>query len=113
MFWPGMYTAVLEHLSKCEICQKFSSKKRPPGPVLDPFDYSLAGLRGMEHVQIDLFEPVKTKELYLVLVERITGKSSKVIIRALEDIFTKFGYPKVIMSDNMTGFTSEEIKMYF
>ena len=85
----------MHQVSKCETCKEFSNIRKPATPTLQTFEKSVAALRPMQHVQMDIFEPTAGVN-YLVLVdiatnflfvEKIKTKSCANIKEALDRIF--------------------------
>ncbi|XP_073942510.1 cactin, spliceosome C complex subunit [Choristoneura fumiferana] len=122
-FWfPKMRRFITKYVRSCIEC---AYSKEPSGPkegLLHPIHKVD---RPFDTVHIDHLGPfvrsAKGHSYLLVLVDGFTKFSllkplrnlkSKLTIRALEDIFTTFGYPSRLISDRGTSFTSKEFKKY-
>ena len=77
--------------------------------------------RSWEELSIDFYGPFYVNNHLLVLfdnysrypiVERVNGTSSKSTIECLENVFSKFGYPAQIQSDNGPPFNSRDFAEY-
>lgn len=120
--WEGYKKDCLEYQKKCLICQKcnvlpstYLKMSSPPG---DSF---------METLEMDIMVPNLTPEhkaqygsyLYvLVLVDVFSGytflrllksKSAEAVARAMITVFTEFGPPRIIITDNGGEFTAKKI----
>ncbi|KAK3915785.1 Transposon Ty3-I Gag-Pol polyprotein [Frankliniella fusca] len=116
-YWPGMQEDVNDIISPCEKCAKFKFHKRPKIPLKI---FREGVLHGKWHV--DICGPINppSKEGYtyvLVAVEAFSGwpfaiplktKSSAEIAQVLvRDVFSVFGSPVAILSDQERCFTSQ------
>ncbi|KAK3922116.1 Transposon Ty3-I Gag-Pol polyprotein [Frankliniella fusca] len=116
-YWPGMHEDVNAIISQCEKCAKFKFHKRPKVPLKI---FREGVLHGKWHV--DICGPINppSKEGYtyvLVAVEAFSGwpfaiplktKSSTEIAQVLiRDVFSVFGSPMAILSDQERCFTSQ------
>ncbi|XP_050517143.1 uncharacterized protein K02A2.6-like [Diabrotica virgifera virgifera] len=113
LYWPGMSNDIVKVVQSCSICEKFniSNSKEPliPHQVPDlPFN----------KVGVDLFQ-FGNKD-YLVLVDyysrwleikELRNKTSESVISVLKEIFSLFGIPSVMISDNMP-FSSYRLKVF-
>ena len=115
-FWPRINNDVAKFIRECHVCQlagKGKVKRAPLIPIKvtsEPF----------EKILIDCVGPLprskKGNEYLLTIMDSVTRypeafpiKSihSKGIVSKLVEFFTKFGFPKVIQSDQGSNFTSK------
>ena len=117
-YWPSLATYVRQYIRNCHACQ-MSGKLRPhmkPAP-LQPIP---AACIPFSEIVIDIVGPLpktpRGNQYLLTLICAATRYpeafplrtySSLKIIECLDNFFTKFGYPKVIRSDQGTEFTSK------
>ena len=99
VFWPGISDEIWEEVERCVICQSTSKAVKPVGNVSEvpphvwnKMDYLVVG---------DYFSK------YL-LVRKIPNTSTHSVIKELGMIFTEFGHPFVLKSDNGLCYTSRE-----
>ncbi|XP_069106410.1 uncharacterized protein [Argopecten irradians] len=116
-YWPGMTSDVTRYCQSCDICQKTTPKGRvtkvPLGemPLIEePF----------QRVAVDLIGPIylasETKNRYILTVVDYATRypeatalpkiETERIAEALLEIFCRVGFPKEILSDRGTQFTS-------
>lgn len=116
MFWHGLKKDVSEFIKKCHVCQ-VSDKKGPVKAPLQPIP--IVG-EPFQKIVVDVVGPLpKTKggnEYLLTLMctatrysEAIPMSSCKArkIVPKLVEIFSRFGMPKIIQSDQGSNFTSK------
>ena len=115
-FWPRMHQQVDDYVRSCDRCQRIKTRnqnhKAPltPMPVVDTFD----------RWHIDILELTQTKDGYryvLLVVDSfskwseafaIKTQDASVIAKVLyEEIFTRYGCPKVLLSDRGQAFMSK------
>lgn len=120
-YWPGIHSDISKYCQTCHICQIAGKPNQviPPAPlhpipaVTEPFS----------HVLIDCVGPLpktsKGHQFLLTLMCRSTRYpeaiplrriTTKTIIPVLLRIFTQFGLPKVIQSDQGSNFTANIFK---
>ena len=56
IFWPSMAKDIKRQVEKCDLCAEFSNIKRMSALTLSPFEKSVAALRPMQNVQVDIFK---------------------------------------------------------
>ena len=119
-WWPNFKTEITEMVKRCSVCQitkprnVLSSGVLSSQPISNPW----------ERIFIDFVGPLprsKSGNCYIftvidgfskfVFLESVRDASSKSAIHVLfHNLFPKFGYPKYIVSDNATAFTSSAFK---
>ncbi|XP_076656370.1 uncharacterized protein LOC143361015 [Halictus rubicundus] len=119
-FWPGIFRTVTEYVRRCPTCQLTKVEQKPPSglmgrrrvevpwvviaaDIMGPFPPSRAGFQYLLVIQ-DLF----TKWIECCPLRRATGPK---ISEALDDlIFSRWGTPEVILTDNGTEFVNRAIQ---
>ena len=113
-YWRNMYADIEVHIRACVTCQRFRQGARQHLPLQESYCPSEI----MEAVAIDAIRlPECDGFLYgLVAVDLLTGFAwafplkniqMETVYRALEEgVFTKFGYPKVLISDGGAEFNN-------
>lgn len=117
-FWPSMYTDIDNHIKSCIPCAQFNPRRqKSPGnlrPIKPP--------EGVwQLVSMDFHGPIfptsQRGNKYIITLTDILSKfviakavrdnSAQTTVRFLkEDVITKFGTPRCILTDNGTHFTS-------
>ncbi|XP_035899336.1 uncharacterized protein K02A2.6-like [Anopheles stephensi] len=115
VYWPGIDREIEEKVRRCQRCRAVAkspalSKPIPWPEVAAPWQrvhVDFAGpLDGMYYLLvIDTF----TKSPEIVATTTMTAKTT---IRILREIFSRFGMPNVLVSDNGTQFTSTEFELF-
>ena len=111
VWWPGISKDVENLVKECHICAS-----RVP-PKKEPMIASDLPLYPWQKVGADLFELKGTKYLLVidyfsryVEIVKLTSTYSGVVIGHLKTIFSRFGIPEVVVSDNGPQFVSHEMK---
>ena len=113
LFWPRMAAEVKEYISKCDTCMSFRNNQ-PKEPIVQDLV-----TRPWSKVAADVCE-LHGRQLLIVVdyysnfieVSKLSSLSSQVTIRALREIFARFGPPDVLVTDNATNFSSEEFALF-
>jgi Chromo (CHRromatin Organisation MOdifier) domain/Integrase zinc binding domain/Integrase core domain len=119
--WPGINADTKKICATCVPCLRHNIAKRGYHP-LQP----IAASQPFDHVAVDLAGPLPTSHRgnnYLVLLvdihtrfvclRAVQDKRMQTISMSLFEIFTAFGFPKIIQSDNGTEFVNEAMKEMF
>lgn len=121
-YWPRMQTDINEHIANCETCQHFKTPKQPKYGLLKPIEVSNV----FEQLHIDIVGPIKTtseNNSYIITAidafSRYAYARARPDVKAIdiidfinEEILSKHGLPKKIVSDNGTQFTSNEFNAF-
>lgn len=115
-WYPGLDKDVEAYVSSCIDC-KMVEPENPPLPMT----CTILPDGAWDYIAIDLFEPLPDGQHLLVVIDYFSRffevkimkqiRSSD-IIRALEEIFARYGKPIKLKSDNGPQFQSEEFKAY-
>ena len=114
-FWPGMDEAAESMIKNCQACvvNQPLNKYTPLQPIPLPRGPWVKGA-------VDLVGPMDGKfiltyiDYYSSYPEAYILKeiTSREVIKALSDIFARFGFPEEIVSDNGKQFVSEEFEVF-
>lgn len=119
-WWPNFKTEITDMVKRCSVCQITKPRNVLSSGVLSSHPISTP----WERIFIDFVGPLprsKSGHCYIftvidgfskfVFLESVRDASSKSAIHVLfHNLFSKFGYPKYIVSDNATAFTSAAFK---
>ena len=118
VWWPSINTDIEQHIKQCHPCQV----NTPSSTQHPPMTLTKTPGRNWQKLATDLKGPLPSGENILVVIDYKTKypvtailrkTTSEDIIYQLEKIFTMFGYPETIVSDNGPQFTSTIIENYF
>ena len=112
VWWPS---DIVDKVKQCRFCQV--NQKMPPPAPLHPWEWPK---RPWARLHIDHAGPFQGK-LFLVVVDAhskwleasiVPSVSSQATIKVLRKLFATHGLPEAIVSDNATGFCSEEFREF-
>lgn len=115
VFWRDIDRDIDVHVRSCDQCQR--AAKLPLKVPLTPWPQARTP---MERVHCDFAGPVNGK-MYLVVVDAFSRwpeifemkhASSFLTVQKLEELFSRFGSPATIVTDNGTQFTSSLFKNF-
>ena len=115
VWWPGMNADIEKSVRRCGECQQVQSS--PPPAPLNPWRWPS---RPWARLHLDFAGPFQGKTILVLIdahskwIEAVCtpSTSSASVINELQTLFAKFGLPETIVTDNGTGFTSQEFKSY-
>ena len=99
-------------------CFECLQKRPDPSPVLHPWDWPE---QPWKRVHIDFAGPF-LNHMFLVVIDahskwpevvQMASTTSAATIRALDSIFSRYGFPDQLLSDNRPQLTSGELKKIF
>ena len=114
VFWVGLSSQLEDLIARCHICQEFRNDLHKE-PLINHEIIDIPFYK----VGVDLFHV--DGENYLLIVDyyskfpdmiKLTNMSSKEVIEALKQTFSRYGIPKYVVSDNGPQFASEEYKAF-
>jgi len=112
-WWPGVSSDISEYVLKCENCIKNSKVKHQPA-----MESELPSGPWVE-VASDMFE--FRSEIYLLLVDyyskwievrKVFNQTASVVIDEIKSVFSCYGVPKVLRSDNGPCYSSDLFKEF-
>ncbi|CAF4523115.1 unnamed protein product, partial [Didymodactylos carnosus] len=124
-FWPSMIKDIENHVQSCLRCAQFNPRRRKPPGLLKPIKppEGVWQLLAMDfHGPIT---PVSTRgNKYIISLTDVLSKfvitravrdcTSQTAVRFLkEDVITKYGTPRCILTDNGTHFTAQMMDQLF
>ena len=109
VFWPGISNDICEAVEKCGICQASSKAAKPVGNVSDvpPHARHTLGTDLFDWNKIDCLMVGDYFSKYLI-VRKLPNSSTHTVIKELGLIFTEFGRPFILRSDNGLCYASRE-----
>lgn len=114
-WFPGIDTEIENVANSCDRC--IEARVSPPKVPIENWNWASTVF---ERIHIDYLGPIYNK-IYLVLVDsyskwlecvEVPNLTALVLISKLKSIFTRFGLPQCIVSDNATTFRSEELSKF-
>ena len=116
VWWPNLNRDIEEFIKLCQVCQKYA----PEEPHLSKHYEWPESKTCFERIHIDLAGPFVGKN-FLVIIDSysrfpwvfvIKSTNSTAIIKKLRGIFTTFGPPNTLVSDNGRQFVSFEFESF-
>ena len=113
VWWPGLYRDIQDTVSNCPVCAKLQR------PNKEPLIPSVLPERPWQKLGSDLFE-LQGKH-YLVLVDyfsryaeviKLQSTTSSSVISAMKSVFSRYGIPELLISDNGPQYVSNEFKEF-
>ena len=115
VWWPGIDADIESQVQNCTICQK--NRAAPPKAELHPWEWPQ---RPWSCLHIDHLRPYLGHTFLLIVdahskwikAQVVSSTLAEITIKKLTDIFSTHGIPNQIVSDNGTGFTSQEFEEF-
>ena len=115
VWWPRIDAQIEEAAKQCQTCQVVQNQ--PPQCSMHPW---IPATRPMERIHVDFAGPFEGL-MYMIVVDAYSKWPEVVImsnittgktIEALRGIFSRFGLPQIVVSDNGPQFTSGEFEEF-
>ena len=115
VWWPKIDAAIEKSVRLCSACQEVQSS--PPVAPLNPWKWPS---RPWARLHLDFAGPFQGKNILVLIdahskwIEAIcTATTSSIcVIEELRTIFARFGIPEMIVTDNGSGFVSQECETF-
>ncbi|XP_055880846.1 uncharacterized protein LOC129925304 [Biomphalaria glabrata] len=122
-FWPNMKTTIAKYIGSCDICQKKEAKGRMGKAPLQAMDEPT---EPFQKIAIDIIGPLTKTEsnsrYILTIIDMFTRYPEAVALSNIdtENIIngltqkwiTRYGMPKILLTDNASQFRSEQFKKW-
>lgn len=112
-YWPGVLSNLRNFVSSCNICQSVqrSKIKEPLKPHEIPeIPFYKVGVDIAEYKQISYLVLIDYYSRWMEVV-KLSSKSCTSVINALKGIFSRYGIPKIVISDNVP-FNSHDFHLF-
>ena len=115
VWWPNLDQQIEEVVSACIVCQ--SMRADPPKAQIHPW---MSAGKPWSRIHVDFAGPVDGKMYFVVIdsyskfPEIVQMKSTTAVatVNVLREIFSRYGLPEMIVSDNGPQFISQEFKSF-
>ena len=106
VFWPGISDDIREAVNKCGTCQSSSKAAKPLGSTSEvpPHPWHTLGTDLFYWNKID-FLVIGDYFTKFIIVRRLPNSSTHSVIKELGMVFTEFGRPFILRSDNGPCYT--------
>lgn len=114
IFWPGMTSAIRDHVETCDVCRKFDNKQQKETLVCHDVPSRPWAKVGTDLFQVEERHYMVTVDYYssFMEVDRLEDQTSKEVIKHLKLHFPRYGVPDVLVSDNGPQYTSVQFKQF-
>ena len=114
VFWPGITADVLQIAQSCKVCRTFSRSQQRE--TLMPHEVPQGP---WEKLGVDFFEFQSTKYILVAdyysrfpVVRKVRSTTAGATVDTLKQVFSEYGFPKTVMSDNGPPFSSKEFENF-
>ena len=115
VWWPGINADIERSVRLCHACQEVQSS-----PSLAPLNPWKWPTRPWARLHLDFAGPFQGKTILIIIdahskwIEATCtlSTSSSCVIEELRTLFAKFGLPETIVTDNVTGFVSQQFATF-
>ena len=115
VWWPGLETDIEQSVHECAACQQ--QQPDPPSAPLQPWKWPS---RPWVRLHMDFAGPFQGKMILIVIdshskwIEAFPTSSatSSTVIQLSRTLFSQFGLPEVLVTDNGSCFVSEEFETF-
>ena len=115
VWWPGISSDIEKSVRQCCECQEMQSS--PPVAPLNPWKWPT---RPWARLHLDFLGPFEGKNILIVIdahskwIEAVStpSTSSASVIEVMTTLFSQFGVPEMVVTDNGTGFVSSEFEEF-
>ena len=113
VFWPGISDVICEAVEKCGICQSSSKAAKLIGNISEvvPHAWLTLGTDLFYWNRID-FLMIGDYFTKFLIVRKLLNSSTHVVIKELGMVFTEFGQPFMLKSDNGPWYSCREFQQF-
>ena len=113
-FWPRITVELKEYISKCEVCLTHRSGQGKEPILQHEFVARPWGKISADLCELDKRTLLVVSDYYSNYIEvaRLNTSTSRAIIKSLKEIFSRFGIPDTLITDNGPQFASAEFSVF-
>ena len=113
VFWPGISDDIRKAVERCGTCQSSSKAAKPIGNIskVPPHLWHTLGMDLFYWNRID-FIVIGNYFTKLIIIRRLPNSSTHTVIKELGMVFTEFGWPFMLRSDNGPCYSSKEFQQF-
>ncbi|KAB0793598.1 hypothetical protein PPYR_13218 [Photinus pyralis] len=113
-YWPGLNNDITTFIKQCRTCEKYLPRNRKEHMLphsIPKLRYNKLGSDILEFAAKPYLVVINYFSHWIDLIP-LKDKTSNSVINAFEDVFTKFGYPQILIADNLP-FISQKCLNYY
>ena len=114
VYWPGITTDILQIAKHCETCRTFSRSQQRE--TLMPHEVPQGP---WEKLGVDFFEFQSINYLLIAdyysrfpVIRKVCSTTARATVDTLKQVFSEYGVPKTVISDNGPPFSSKEFENF-
>ena len=112
MYWPGLYDELKDLITNCTACLKFSaqkpaSNKQHTGHEIPIHPWSKLA-SDIFHFEGDSYLLIVDYTYHFPNIRKLNFMTGKAIAHHMQSIFSKYGWPNTLVTDNGPCYTSKE-----
>ena len=112
MYWPGLYDKLKDLITNCTTCLKFSaqkpaSNKQHAGHKIPTQPWSKL-TSDIFHFEGDSYLLIVDYTSHFPVIRKLNSMTGKAIAHHMQSIFSKYGWPNTLVTDNGPCYTSKE-----
>ena len=118
VYWPNINNHLKELITNCKVCLKYSTANRKDSKQIGPQLGQEIPTKPWVQLPTDLFTFQNQNYLLVVdymsrfpVIRHLTSMTVKAVAEHLKAIFSEFGVPDVLISDNGPCYTGEQFKV--
>ena len=115
MYWPGLYDELKDLITSCTTCLKFSawkptSNKQNAGHEIPVHPWSKLA-SDIFYFEGDSYLPIVDYTPHFPIIRNFSSMTGKAIAHHMQSIFSKYGWPNTLVTDNGPCYTSKEFQI--
>ena len=115
MYWPGLYEKLKSLLTNCTTCLKFSAQKptsdKQHGGHEIPVHPWLKLATDIFYFEGDSYLLIVDYIYHFPIIRKLSSMTGKAIAHHMQSIFSIYGWPNTLITDNGPFYTSKELQL--
>ena len=114
-YWPSLYDELKDHISNCTTCLKFSAQKPTPtkqhaGHEIPIHPWSKLACE-IFYFEGDSYLLIVDYTSHFPIIRKLSSMTRKAIANHMQSIFSEYGWPNTLITDNGPCYTSKEFQI--
>ena len=114
MYWPSLYDELKDLITNCITCLKFSAQKPTSDKQHARYEIPIHpwsnSLLISFHFEGDSYLLIVDYTSHFPIIRKLNSMTGKAIDHHMQSIFSKYGWPNILVTDNGPCYTSKEFQ---
>ena len=114
MYWPGLYDELKDLIANCTTCLKSVPRSLHLISIMQAMKFPSTHGQNLLLIsftlKVTVIYSLWTTHLIFPIIRKLNSMTGKTIVHHMQSIFSKYGWPNTLVTDNGPCYTSKEFQ---